>query len=282
MAAAGCAFFGLVSLFPAITTLVSLYGLAFDPAEVERQLIVLADVIPGDAYGIIAGQAQAVAAKGRTSLGWSAALGLLITFWTAGSAMKMTLSALNLAYEEDERRSFLRFNLTAFAFTLAAMAGLPIGLAVILGLPGVLHFLPLGPFARFAVPVGSFLMLLTLVIGALQLLYRLGPCRRPARWPWLSPGALLAGVCWLVASIGFSVYVGNFGSYGHTYGALAGVVILLLWLYISAFVVLLGAELNAELELQTDRDTTIGPPRPKGMREAFVADHDPSTQRHRL
>lgn len=279
MAAAGCAFFGLLSLFPAITALVSVYGLAFDPAQVEQQLAVLHDVVPIEAMAIIEGQARAVASSGRTALGWSAALALLIAFYSATSAVKTSFAALNIAYEEEETRSFIRLNLTAAAFTLAAMMAVPTGLAVILGLPTLMSYLPLGPFALVAIPIGSFTLLLMLVVAALSIVYRFGPSRAPAHWRWLSPGAMLAAGLWLAASAGFSIYVARFGSYNQTYGALAGVVILLLWLYISAFVVLLGAELNAELELQTEADSTTGPPRPMGERDAFVADNSPASRR---
>ncbi len=192
---------------------------------------------------------------------------------------KAMLTSLNVAYEETEKRSFLRFNLVAFLFTLGALIGVPIALAIIVGVPAVLNLVLwwLGPLAAVTIRIASFLVLLGFVMLGLAVLYRFGPSRSDPRWRWVTPGSALAAVLWLAASLLFSFYVSNFGSYDAAYGSLGAVVVALMWFYISAFAVLLGAELNAELELQTRRDTTAGPVKPMGRRGAFVADHVATT-----
>lgn len=273
--AAGCAFYAVLALFPAVTALVSIYGLVADPATVQEQISGMASVVPQEALALIEEQARAVAASGQTALGWGAALAIGLALYSASAGVRTLFEALNIVYEEEETRGYVRFYLTAFAFTLAAVLGIAIMIAVIVVVPVVLSFLPLGPLATWTVRIVSWLIVLTVIAVGLALLYRFGPSRAPASWRWLTPGSIVATVLCLVASLGFSFYAANFGSYNQAYGTVAGVIILLLWLWISAFVVLLGAELNAEIELQTDEDTTTGPPRPRGQREAYVADHGP-------
>ncbi len=186
---------------------------------------------------------------------------------------KAIISALNVAYEERERRSFLRLNLVVLLFTLGGIFGVVLALTVIVVVPAALTFAWLGPLASSAIQVCSFGLLFGFVVLALSLLYRYGPSRAEAKWRWITPGSLLAAGLWLAASLAFSFYVSNFGSYDAAYGALGGVVVALLWFFISAYAVILGAELNAELELQTRRDTTTELARPMGERGAFVADH---------
>jgi len=271
--AAGCAFYALLALFPAITALVAIYGLVADPAIIEQQISTLGAVMPKEAVDLLNVQAHAVAATGPTKLSWGAALALLLALYGATSGVKTLFEALNIAYEQEERRGFLRLNLAAFAFTLAAVVGVATAIAVIVGVPAALRFLPLGPLAAWAVRIVSWLLLAALVVVGIGLLYRFGPSRAPARWRWITPGSLAAAGLWLAASVAFSFYAARFGAYNQTYGALGGVIILLVWLWLGAFAVLLGAELNAELELQTGGDTTTGAPLPKGERDAYVADH---------
>jgi membrane protein len=271
--AAGCAFYALLALFPAISVLISLYGLAFDPTAIERQLEAVRDVLPAAAYDLVAQRVHELAAKGATTLSWGLALGVLVALWSAAAGTKALIMSLNIAYEEEEKRSFLRYNLTALFFTLCGVAGVSLALSVIVGLPALLQLEPLGTFGRVAARVVSYLLLLGFVTLGLSLLYRFAPSRNDAHWHWITPGSALAAVLWLLASVLFSFYVSRLASYDVTYGSLGAVVVVLFWFYISAFVVMLGAELNAELELQTKQDTTIGPERPMGERGAFVADH---------
>jgi membrane protein len=201
----------------------------------------------------------------------------VLALYSASSGVQTLFTALNIAYEEEETRGFVRFYLTSFAFTLAAVVGCAPGPG-----PARRRAGPAGPpaaGARYAVVVrlGSLALLLALVAAGVAAIYRFGPSRAPASWRWLTPGSIAATVLWLLASLGFSWYVTNFAGYNETYGTLGGVIVLLMWLWISAYVVLLGAELNAELELQTAHDTTTGPPLPKGQRGAYAADHTPTT-----
>ncbi|MEK0084439.1 YihY/virulence factor BrkB family protein [Benzoatithermus flavus] len=273
MMAASCAFYAMLALFPAISVLISLYGLVLDPSSVEGQLQAVRDILPAAAYDLVAQRVHDLAAKGSTTLSWGVAIGFLFALWSATAGTKALINALNIAYEEEEKRSFLRLNLVAIAMTLCGIVGVSVALSVIVGVPAALRLENLGPAAGIAVRLLSFLLLIGCVVVGLSVLYRFGPDRHEARWHWITPGSILAGVLWLLASLLFSFYVGHFASYDVTYGSLGAVVIVLMWFYISAFVVMLGAELNAELELQTKQDTTTGPARPMGQRGAYVADH---------
>ena len=273
MVAASCAFYALLALFPGISVLISLYGLVLDPAAIERQLLAVRDVLPPAAFDLVAQRLHDLAARPATQLSWGLAVGVLVALWSASAGTKALMSALNLAYEETEKRGFVRFNLTALFFTLCGIAGVVVALSLIVGLPAVLRLEQVGPAGQVAARAVTYLLLVVSVVIGLALLYRYAPSRREAHWRWITPGSTVAAVAWLATSILFSLYVGRFASYDATYGPLGAVVVLLLWFYISAFVVMLGAELNAELELQTGRDTTAGPERPLGRRGAFVADH---------
>jgi membrane protein len=271
--AAGCGFYAMLALFPAITALVSIYGLIADPQQVEDQVSAMRGVLPEAAASLIAAQATAVASGTSGILGWSAALAILFALWTASSGVKALFTALNIAYEEEEKRGVLQFNITALLFTFLMIVGVTLGLGVIVVLPAVLQYLPLGQLGGWAARIGSWAVLLGLLLLGLAAIYRFGPSRAEPRWRWVTPGSLLAALLLLAASAGFSIYVANFASYNETYGALGGVIILLIWLYLSAFVVLLGAELNAELEPRSKRDTSSELPRPIGQRHGYAGDH---------
>ncbi|MCB1882378.1 MAG: YihY/virulence factor BrkB family protein [Geminicoccaceae bacterium] len=271
--AAGCAFYALLALFPFITALVSIYGLVADPSTVANQLGALKDVLPAEAYGIIEGQVKAVVSTSNSALGFGTVVALGLALWSASAGIKTVFSSLNIAYEEAETRSFLRFNATALAFTLLTVLAIVAGILVIVGLPVLLAWVPLGRAGAWLVSLVSWAMLLVFITFGIGLLYRFGPSRRPANWRWLTPGALFATLLWVAASMGFSFYAANFASYNETYGALGGVIVTMMWLWITALIVLMGAELNSELELQTAEDTTVGEDRPMGWRGSYVADH---------
>ena len=273
MAAASCGFYAMLALFPAISVAISLYGLVADPVAIESQLEGLRGVLPASTYQMITARVHDLATAGPTKLSWGLVLSLLVALWSSMNGTKAIISALNVAYEEREQRSFPRLNFVAFLFTLGGIFGVGLALTVIVVVPAALPFTWLGPLASIAVRICSFGLLLGFVVLALALLYRFGPSRAEAKWRWITPGSLLAAGLWMAASLAFSFYVSNFGSYDAAYGTLGGVVVALLWFYISAYAVILGAELNAELELQTRRDTTTDPAQPMGERGAFVADH---------
>ena len=273
LVAAGCAFYGTLALFPAISMLLSIYGLVFDLVTVEPHLVVLQDLLPPSAYHLIEERVHELVSRPPSTLTLSLLVSTGITLWSAATGTKSILSALNLAYEEQERRSLVRFQVTAFAMTLIALLGAALGLALVVGLPGVLAFVGVTQGVATLVRVGSLGLLMAFVVASLSLLYRFGPSREAARWQWVTPGSLVATVLWLVVSVLFSFYVGHLSSYDAMYGSLGAVVGVMMWFYFTVYVVLLGAELNAELELQTARDSTGGPPRPIGRRGAYVADH---------
>jgi membrane protein len=272
--AAGVAFYALFAVFPGITALVTLYGLVNDPGDVEQQLAPVRDFVPEEAFGILQQQMQAVVAQATGSLSLGLAFSLALAVWSATKGTKAIFTALNIAYEERETRGFVRLNLTSLAFTVGGILFFITALLVIAAVPAALALLgSTGGAVEVALLVLRWLVMAALMIVALAVLYRYGPSREPARMQWVSPGAIAATALWLLGSVAFALYVRNFGSYDETFGSLGAVVILLMWFYISAYVVCLGAELNAELERQTHRDSTTGPDRPIGARGAFVADN---------
>jgi membrane protein len=270
--AAGVTYYALLALFPAIAALVSIYGLFADPATIQEHLDTLSDVLPGGAMNIIREQVTRIASAGGGTLGLSFIIGLGISLWSANAGMKAVLDALNIVYDEEEKRGFLALNLQSLTFTLAAIAFVLLALAGIVVLPAVLDFVGLGPAAEWLLSLARWPILLAAVIAGLAVLYRYGPSRDRAEWKWVTPGGIVAAVLWLVGSMLFSWYVSNFGSYNETYGSLGAVIGFMTWIWISSIVVLLGAEINAEMEHQTAKDTTEGPPEPLGHRGATMAD----------
>lgn len=272
LVAAGVAFYALLALFPGLAALVSLFGLVADPQQVETQLQAVSDVLPDAVWQIINNQLTTVAGASSDSLTLAAVISLLIALFGATRGTRAAMIAMNIAYNEEERRGFIGFNLAAIGLTLLFVLMAILALLAVIVIPAVLGFLGVGGFLAWLISIARWVVLAGAVILALAVLYRLGPSRRGARWVWLSWGATLAAVSWLIASILFSVYVSNFANYNATYGSFGAVVILLFWFYITAYVIILGAELNAELEHQTALDSTVGEDRPMGERGAYFAD----------
>jgi membrane protein len=270
---AGCAFFALFAIFPALSALIALYGLTANPATVEQQFKMLADVLPAQAYEIVIEQVRRLVQASSQTLGWSLFVSLALAFWSATAGTQALFAALNIAYEEPERRSLLQFYISAFTFTLVGILGGVIMLLAIFYVPIWFALFGYSHAFELIVRIGRWPFLAAVVLLLLSLLYRYGPCRTAAKWHWVTVGSVFATTVWLLASAAFSYYVSNFAHYDRFYGSLGAVIILLFWLYISFYIVLLGAEINAELELQTAMDTTAGPARPIGERGAFVADH---------
>lgn len=274
---AGVAFFALLALFPALASLLSLAALVVDPMEVEAQLAALAAALPPEAATILLDQGEELAAGAGSSHGLAAIAGLLVSLYSASKGMKSLIEGMNVAYEEEEKRGFVRLNLEALALTVLLVVGLLAALGAVIVLPATLDSLGLGRSGEALVAYGRWILLAGLAIVGLAVLYRYAPSRDQAKWRWLSPGALTATFLWVVGSAAFSFYVDNFASYNETYGAIGGVIILLTWLWLSAFIVLFGAELNSEIEHQTRRDTTTGPAEPLGERGAAMADTVPQS-----
>jgi membrane protein len=272
MLAGGVAFFAFLAVFPALIAALTLYGLVADPAQVTRQVEGLAGALPQQTQPLISEQLGAVAASSGGALGIGLVVSLLAALWSASSGTGNLMQAINIAYDEQETRGFVKLRGTALLLTLGAIVFVLLTLALVAVVPPLLDALPLGPVATVLAQVVRWGLLVGVVIVALAVVYRVAPDRDAPRIRWVSTGALVAAVLWIAGSVAFSLYVNNFGSYNRTYGALAGVVVLLLWLYLTSYVVLLGAEINAESEKQTGRDTTRGRPVPMGERRAVAAD----------
>lgn len=273
LVAAGCAFYATLALFPALTMLVLIYGLVFDPATVEPQLTALRDLLPPVVYTLIEQRIHTLVSQPSAALGVGLLFSTSVALWSAATGTKGIITALNIAYEEVERRSFFRYQLEVVTITLCAIVGAAVGLGLLLGVPAVLAFLGASTYQRALIRLASLALLVLFLLVGLSFLYRYGPCRAQPQWKWVTPGSLVATALWVAASALFSLYVTRLASYDATYGPLAAVVGVMMWFFVTVYVVLLGAELNAELEMQTVLDSTQGPPRPIGERGAYVADH---------
>ncbi|MGG5823407.1 YihY/virulence factor BrkB family protein [Falsiroseomonas sp. HW251] len=270
--AAGVTFYALLALFPAIAALISLYGLIADPATISKQFDQLQGIVPGGGMQLIEEQVRRVSSKPSGTLGVGAIIGLAVSLWSANQATKAMFDALNVVYEEKEKRSFIRLTLVSLAFTLGGLIFAIVSMIAVILLPVVFNVIGLQTQVEWLLRIARWPLLLLLVGTILAALYRFGPSRERARWRWVTWGSAMAAIVWFAGSIGFSWYVENFGSYNETYGSLGAVIGFMTWIWISSAVVLLGGELNAEMEHQTARDTTTGPEQPMGTRGAKMAD----------
>lgn len=271
--AAGVAFYGLLALFPAVTAVLAIGGLLIAPSQILDELSSLSGIIPEEAMAIITEQATEVTGSSDNGLGLAAIIGILLALYSASKGMGSLMDGLNVAYDEEEERGFIRLKLETFGLTLLLIFGLILAFGLMIGLPSVLKFMEFGKTAEFFASVLSVVVLALFTMVGLAIMYRYGPSRDSAEISWVTPGAVIATLLWGISSAGFAFYAANFGSYNESFGALAGVIILLMWLWISAFVILVGAELNAEMEAQTRHDTTVGQDQPMGQRDAEKADH---------
>jgi membrane protein len=273
--AAGVAFYAFMAIFPALIAIVSIYGLFADPSTIANQLNSLTATLPDEAAQIITDQVTALSTR-RQTLGISLVLSLLIALWSASAGTSNLLTAINVAYNEEEKRGFVKKRLMALGLTVAAIIFMVIILGLVAVLPPLLKVVFETGALRWVLQIVGWLIVVVLVPAALALLYRLAPDRDAPRMKWASVGAVVATLIWLAASIGFSIYTSTFGNYAKTYGVFAGVVVLLLWLWLTMYAILLGAEINAESEQQTIADTTKGEEEPLGERGAVKADSIPS------
>ncbi|CAN5276676.1 YihY/virulence factor BrkB family protein [soil metagenome] len=276
MLAAGLAYFAFLALFPALIAAVLIYGLVADPAQVEQQVEDFSSALPADAQSLIAEQMRSIASTSEGALGIGLVIALLGALWSVSGGVTNLINATNICYDEEETRGFVKLRTLGLLLTVGAIVFMSVAVGLVAVAPAVLNALNLGVVGEVLFQIGRWIFLVVLVLAALAVVYRIAPNRDAPKLRWVSIGAVVATVIWVLASVGFSVYVDNFGSYAKTYGALAGVIVLLLWLFISAYIVLLGAEINAEAELQTAKDSTQGPERPMGQRDAVKADTTPS------
>lgn len=270
--AAGVTFYALLALFPAIGAFVAIYGLFADPLTIQQHLDQAKNILPYGAADIIGEQLKSATSKESSTLGFTFAIGLLVSLWSANSGMKAMFDALNVAYNEKEKRSFVWLNLQSLVFTLGSFVFLVLTLGTVVAVPLVLHTLPLGPLAGWAVAIAPWFVMLGVIVLALAVLYRYGPSRTEPQWRWVSPGSLIAAFLWLAASGGLSLYASNFANYDKTYGSLGAAIGFMIWMWVSTIIILVGAELNSEVEHQTARDTTKKDGAPMGARGAKMAD----------
>jgi membrane protein len=270
--AAGITFFGLLALFPAVTALVSLYGLFADPATVRDHLFALSFMLPGGAFQIVEDQISRIIAQGSGELTFKLVLGLGIALWGANAGMKAIIDGLNVAYEETEKRGFIALNALSLALTLAALVAVLLAAFTVTLAPAAIAALDLPRSMSVVLIVLRWVVMAGLLTLGLSVLYRFAPSREAAKWRWVTWGGAFAAILWIAISLGLSAYLTNFADYNATYGSLGAAVALMMWIWLSACAILVGAELNSEMEHQTAVDSTTGPPVPMGMRQATMAD----------
>ena len=267
--AGGVTFFGLLAIFPAMAAFVSLYGLFFDPSTAAQQVRLLAGVLPAEALGFVNDQLTRLTSAKHSGLSIGFVTGLLLSLWSANAGMKAMMVGLNIAFEEKEKRNFLKLNLVSLTFTLGGLIFVMLSGGAVIVVPIILGFIG---YQGSGLALLRWPALLLVAVGALAVLYRYGPSRQRERWKWVSAGSALAAVLWLVTSLLFSQYVAHFGHYDKTYGSLGAVIGFLTWIWVSVITVLFGAEINSEIEHQTAVDTTSGASLPMGERGAVMAD----------
>jgi len=270
--AAGATYYIVLAIFPGMGVLVSIYGLLTDPSDLAKQMVFLSDFLPPGAYDLLLPQLEALAHKGRSELSLAFLASFLIAFWSATSGVKALFDAMNVAYGEVEKRSFVHVTLLAFAFTLAAIAALVVLVALVGVVPAILKTFYLDEWAEILARVARWPVILLMTGTATVVIYRYGPSREKAKFRWLSWGAAFSTIAWAIATTGFSIYLLNFANYNATYGTLGALIAFMIWIWLSIVILIVGAELNAELEHQTKCDSTTGPPLPMGERGAEMAD----------
>lgn len=273
LTAAGVTFYVLLALVPSLSAFVAIYGLFNDSASVLDQVQLLQGLVPSGVLEILRDQLTRLTSESNQKLGLTLIFSLAIALWSASAGARAMFEAMNVAYHEKERRSFLQFNGLALLFTFAGALGAVLVLTAVVILPALLALLPVGAGLEWTVRSASYLVMLLVITLGISALYRWGPSREQAKWRWITPGAVFAVVVLGITSVTFSWYVTNFGNNDATYGSLSAVIGLMTWLWISTTLVILGAEINSEIEHQTARDSTTGEEMPMGERGAHMADN---------
>jgi membrane protein len=270
--AAGMTYYSLLAIFPALAALVAIYGVFAEPQSIAKHLDEVSGFLPGGAIEVARDQLTRLASKGHQTLGLTFIVGLVVSLWSANAAMKSLFDTLNIVYGEKEKRGFVKLNALSLSFTIAGIAFVLVALGAVVVLPIVLTFVGLSGAVDFLVRAARWPAMFIAVALALAVVYRFGPSRDAPRWRWISLGSAVATILWLGASALFSWYAADFGKFNETYGSLGAVIGFMTWLWISAIIILIGAELDAEMEHQTALDTTTGSPKPLGARGAAMAD----------
>jgi membrane protein len=272
----GVAFFAVLAVVPLLVAVLAIWGIFASPSDATRLIRDIASGLPNSAQRLVTQQLRSIANRSNSGLGLTAIISLVVACWSASSGTKHLIEAVNVAYDEEEGRGFVKVRALALGLTFGAILFLLVAIALIAVVPSALSDAGVPDAVRVAIEIAIWPVLALMMVFGLAVLYRLAPDRDDPKWRWASWGAVIATALWLVGSAAFALYASNFGSYDETYGSLGGVVVLLLWLYITALVVVLGAEINAALETQTARDSTTGPEQPLGRRGAEAADSVPS------
>lgn len=271
---AGVAFYFFLALFPTFIAAISIFGLVMEPAQIQQQISEVAHILPQQSSEMISDILEDITGKAEETLGWSLVLSILFSLWSAQQGTKAVFEGVNVAYDEIDERGFFKYNGITLLFTVAGIILGIICTALVVVFPAIIEGINLPAYGVETVIQWLRWPLLGLIlIGSLAIVYKIAPDRRNPEFRWISWGAVIATILWLAASILFSVYISNFGNYDKMYGSFAAVIILMLWFYITAYVILLGAEINSEMEHQTRKDTTIGEDRPMGDRNAYHADN---------
>ena len=269
---AGVAFYFFLALFPAIAAIVSIYGLVVDPAQVEQQMAQMTDVLPAQAHQLLTNIMEQIAGKPQDTLGWSLIVSVLFSLWSANKATHAVFVGVNIAYHEKDDRGFIKSKALELLFTLAAIITGILSIAFVVGYPAVIDSLNLPSVLKIVFAILRWVILAAIIYFSLAVVYKVAPHRSNPRFKWVTPGSLSATVFWLLGSLIFTFFVNNFGNFDKTYGSIAAIIILMLWFFLTGFIVILGAEINSEAEHQTSVDTTVGEERPMGERGAYYAD----------
>ncbi len=270
---AGTAFFFFLAIFPTIAAALSIYGLIMDPVEVGQQMNQLGTILPDQARQVISDILERQSAKSGSALGWSLVLSILISLWTSNIGTRALFKGLNITYNEKDERGFLKVSGISLLFTIGGIIIGFVALGIVVAFPAFINNFGLPSTLERTIQLLRWPILALMVMSALSIVYKVAPSRSNPQIRWASWGAVVATLLWLIGSLLFNLYVSNFGTLDATYGSFAAVIILMLWFFLTAFIILLGAEINAEMEHQTSKDTTIGEDKPMGERGAYHADH---------
>ncbi len=270
---AAMSYYAFLAFVPAVTSIVLMYAWISDPAEISQHIATFGAFIPNDFQEILRQQLTSLASKKtEATLGLSAIGALLFSLYSSSKACGAIIVAMNIIHEQKEERGFIKLNLLAIELTFLGVILSVFAIIVVIAIPALFGNFEFGNTIKTVVALVSWIVLLTIFSSYLGIIYRYGPCRNKPKWRWVSWGAVIASIFWALASLLFSLYAAKFGDFNKTYGSLGAIIVLLIWFYISSFVILMGAEINAKLEHQTKKDTTVGPPKPMGEREAYMAD----------
>jgi membrane protein len=269
---AGVAFYFFLALFPAIAAIVSIYGLVVEPAQVEQQMVQMADILPEKTHQLIANIMEQIAGKPQDALGWSLIVSVLFSLWSANKATHAVFVGVNIAYHEKDERGFIKMKALELLFTLGAIITGILSISFVVGFPALIDNLNLPGVLQLVFAILRWLILAAIIYFALAVVYKIAPHRHNPKLKWVTPGSIFATVFWLIGSLLFSFFVNKFGNFDQTYGSIAAIIILMLWFFLTGFIVIMGAEFNSEIEHQTRVDTTVGEDRPMGERGAYYAD----------